>query len=77
MMLVGALWEPLTAIATLALAFVTAGLARSTRKLAREANAETRANWRPILHTRGRAGKRLQAQPQAILQARHNMLRFA
>lgn len=42
-------WEEVTAISTLALAAVTAGLARSTRSLAREANAETRANWRPVL----------------------------
>jgi hypothetical protein len=42
-------WEEVTAVSTLGLAAVTFGLARSTRKLAREANAETRANWRPVL----------------------------
>ena len=35
--------------ATLALALFTAVLAWSTRRLAREAGNETRANWRPVL----------------------------
>jgi hypothetical protein len=42
-------WEEVTAVSTLSLAAVTAGLAWSTRRLAREANAETRANWQPVL----------------------------
>src|SRR5690349_13680393 len=42
-------WEEVTAVSTLALAAVTAWLALSTRRLAREANAETRANWQPVL----------------------------
>jgi hypothetical protein len=42
-------WEPVTAIGTLALAAVTVWLAASTRRLAREAGSETRANWRPVL----------------------------
>lgn len=42
-------WEEATAISTIALAAVTAWLAASTRKLAREAGAETRANWQPVL----------------------------
>ena len=42
-------WEEVTAVSTLALAAVTAWLARSTRRLAGEANAETRANWQPVL----------------------------
>jgi hypothetical protein len=46
-------WEPLTASGTLALALVTAWLAWSTRRLAREAGDETRANWRPVLVVEG------------------------
>jgi len=42
-------WESITAISTLALAAVTVGLAASTRRLAREAASERRANWRPVL----------------------------
>lgn len=42
-------WEEVTAVSTLALAAVTAWTARSTRRLAAEANAETRANWRPVV----------------------------
>lgn len=42
-------WEEVTAVSTLALAAVTAWLAQSTRWLAREAGAETRANWQPVL----------------------------
>jgi hypothetical protein len=42
-------WEELTAVSTLLLAVVTWRLARSTRILAGEANAETRANWRPVI----------------------------
>lgn len=42
-------WEEATAISTIALATVTAWLAASTRRLAREAGAETRANWQPVL----------------------------
>lgn len=39
----------MTAISTLVLALGTTWLARATRKLAREAGAETRANWQPVL----------------------------
>jgi hypothetical protein len=42
-------WEEATAIGTIGAAFMTAWLAASTRKLAREAGTETRANWRPVL----------------------------
>jgi hypothetical protein len=42
-------WEEVTAVSTLAFAAVTAWLAQSTRRLAREASAETRANWQPVL----------------------------
>jgi hypothetical protein len=42
-------WEAIVAIATGGLALFTAYLALSTRKLAREAGNETRANWRPVL----------------------------
>ena len=41
--------DAITAWATLALAFFTAFLALTTRRLAREAGNETRANWRPVL----------------------------
>lgn len=42
-------WEALAALSTIALASVTVWLAFSTRRLAREASAETRANWQPVL----------------------------
>jgi hypothetical protein len=42
-------WEEATAIGTIALAAVTALLAATTRRLAREAGAETRANWQPVV----------------------------
>jgi hypothetical protein len=46
---VATFWEPLTAIGTLTLAAFTAYLALSTRRLARNAGDEVRANWRPVL----------------------------
>jgi len=42
-------WEIATAIGTITAAAATTGLAWSTRRLAREAGAETRANWQPVL----------------------------
>jgi hypothetical protein len=42
-------WEEVTAVGTLALAAVTAGLAWTTRHLAKAATTEARANWQPIL----------------------------
>lgn len=42
-------WEEATALSTITLATVTAWLAWSTRRLAREAGAETRANWLPVV----------------------------
>jgi len=42
-------WEEATAIGTIAAAVMTAWLAWSTRKLARETSAQMQAEWQPIL----------------------------
>src|SRR5581483_12364251 len=42
-------WDEVTAVGTLAVAAVTAGLAWTTRRLATAAIREARANWQPVL----------------------------
>jgi hypothetical protein len=47
-------WDPLVAIGTLLLACVTALLVLATFKLARQAEADVRAQWTPVLLVRDR-----------------------
>lgn len=62
---IASVWEPLTAAGTLALATATVGLAISTRRLATQAGAETRANWQPVVVLES-AGAMTDYQPAAV-----------
>jgi hypothetical protein len=61
-------WDALVALGTLSLSFVTLALVIATRGLARQANAEVRAQWRPVLLVRDRIPVEIRLHGRGIVQ---------